>query len=137
MFDFSIDMQHENRVVKITLMGDVEKISLLNVINKQRSLVQAKTYSRLYDFQNCTFSISDTDLYYLPRFDDKAESKLDKAVKIALLIDPQSDNDDVAFFETTALNVGRNVKVFSAETEAYKWLDDQKNTIIDTVTLRG
>ena len=81
-------------------------------------------YGLLYDVTNTSLGVGYGDAYFFPR--DKAlyADPKHRWAKAAVLY--KADKEFWEFFETSARNVGVNVKLFRKREEAIEWLSDGK-----------
>ena len=110
------------QLVRVNVRGDLNYKDLTEIVEAERSLTKAKSYTRLYDFRSCDLFVSIHDLYAFPRTDPSMQSTRSKMVRVALLVPEDKDLERYSFSETTVQNVGLNIRVFTCEEFALGWV---------------
>ena len=108
-------------IVRININGVMDIDVLNQIVDKSSKLPKVAGYSRVYDFRNCVVAMNVLELYQFPRMSKHMQSIRSKVMKVALLA-RNGNEDKIKFYETTAVNVGFNIKVFSDDNEAIKWI---------------
>ena len=109
-------------LVRINVRGKLDYEVLSKTEASAQSLKDARAYNRLYDFRNCNLSMSMHDIYVFTRTDTSMQSVRSKVVKVAMLIAENNDFMSFKFCETTAHNLGFNIRVFTSEESALGWV---------------
>ena len=119
---YKIDLNSEKGFIDIVYKGTVTTIDVKEVESKVIELVNKdKPTMFLTDLLNTETKFSITDLYGKPR--DWDAKGFNRANKLAVVAQCGGKFwDDLLFFETTCLNQGRQVKLFSSRKDAIEWL---------------
>ncbi len=110
------------QLVRINIGGELVAADLEGGVCDARSILDARSYNRLYDFRNCLLHTSIFDLYNLPRTSPQMQASACKPVRVALLANQDENYEKMKFYEMTSINAGFTSKVFSSEQEAIAWL---------------
>jgi len=110
------------QLVRVNVRGDLNYKDLAEIVETERSLTEAKSYTRLYDFRSCDFFVSIQDLYAFPRPELSMQSTRREMVRVALLVPEHKDLEHYSFSETAVQNGGLNIRVFTCEEFALGWV---------------
>lgn len=122
MSSFNILLDHENRLVKVNVFGELYLKLGEEIITKARTTAAEHCYNVLYDLRQSQTIVSYADLYNLPRRLDVYANPKTRRVKSAIILSPQDKAvEDYKFFEIVTDNVGLQLRIFFDEDEAGKW----------------
>ena len=119
---YKIHIHTEREFIEVVYSGPVTPDEVLEVDSKTIKL-ERKNVPNLYlsDFLNANLTFSILDLYNKPStWTKRGFNPLNKLAIISTNFGKQWE--DLKFFETTSLNQGLNVKIFSNREDALDWL---------------
>ena len=121
--DYKLSIDNINKVVIATCEGQINIVSVRPMIRELRQKAYELNYGVMYDVSSATLKAKLFDAYQLPReSEDLYESPAHRRGKVAIVY--KAEKDFWEFLETTALNSGLLVKVFSERGEAFEWLQN-------------
>ena len=123
MSSFEVILDHENRLVRITVYGELYLKLGEEIITTARTTAAEHHYNAIYDLRKTQTIVSYADLYNLARRLDVYANPETRRVKSALILSPQDKAiEDYKFYEIVTDNVGLQLRIFFDETEAGNWL---------------
>ena len=112
---------HAKDFVKMTPDGEFDFDSTKEWLIKALSIeTDPSELEILFDFRQAHADLTTTDIWYLAAEMDKHRTLFKE--KIAILIGPEGNFDNVKFFELCATNRGLDVSAFISYEEAINWL---------------
>jgi hypothetical protein len=123
MHTFEVFVEHELKLVKIVVQGEMFLEDGEKIITVARTTAAEHGYDVLYDLREATTTVPFASWFHLPRNLPVFQNPRTRRVKAAVLASPKDKAvDDYKFFELVSDNVGLKLRIFFNEEKALKWL---------------
>lgn len=121
---FDVHIDQENHLVKITASGELALKDGEKIITTARTTAAEHRFNLLYDIRQATTNVSYADWYNLARQLDVYNRPETRRIKAAVLISQDDKSlDSYKFYEIVTENVGLQLRFFTNEEEACKWVN--------------
>ena len=119
---YEIQPDAARRLVDVTVVGTYDAKSVVEMVATARELAEARGWHILYDMRSARpGDMSSADLYWMPRRLPALGSDAAARIRVAV-VHPAEHAALAAYWETTFLNSGLQVKAFAEEPVALEWL---------------
>jgi hypothetical protein len=123
MKSFNLNIDDENHLVKIFVVGQMSQKDGEEVISAARQNAMKFGYNILYDIRQATTKVEFSEWFILPRKLEVFKAPRARTVKAAVLVSQKDPAlDDYNFYEDVTSNLGFQLKIFFDEAEALAWL---------------
>jgi hypothetical protein len=122
MGQHSIEVEHAERLVRVTYGGDLDLRTIMGVVTEARRTAYGLGFVLLYDFTECTVGVSLSGGNAFPQNLAILQEPAMRKMRVALVVPPERDRAFWDFYETSAVNAGLTLRVFGAEGDALRWL---------------
>jgi len=113
-----MSFQADKGIVHISICGPIDNSSAHSIRSEAVNLaVQNSCKHFLYDLREARLGMTTIELYLLPRAFEEARGH-----KVAVLIRQDDEAEGWRFLETVERNLGIDMRIFIAESEAMDWL---------------
>ncbi len=119
---YTITLDEANQIVFVVVSGDIDKKLGEEIITSARIKATEHSCHILYNVTQANVKVSLTDWFFLPRTLPVLQNQKNRTIKAAVIILPGDQEVAYNFYETVTHNVGINLRVFTNEQEAIKWL---------------
>jgi hypothetical protein len=127
MNNIEISIDGDLHIIRVTCHGKLDWSCGPDISGKPRELAVENGYGILYDLRDASPDAKTMDFYRYAREIQATRFENLKYIRSALLISSGPRKADWSFYETTAKNVGINVRLFiDKEEEALKWAASSK-----------
>ena len=120
---FEVFVDHQLKLVKITVTGEMFEADGKEIITVARTTAAEHGYNALYDISKATTTVPFASWFQLPRNLPVFQNLETRHIRAAVVASPHDKAvEDYKFFETVTHNMGIQLRVFFDEDEAIKWL---------------
>ena len=117
------EIRHHNKIIVVRLSGKLYSQEFSKIDSENREKAIELGYKLIYDFSRTINHISIVEAYHW-YFDFHSHKCIDSHLIPVVFLSNQNDVTFFKFFETTSLNKGFNIKMFTDEDAAIKWLEE-------------
>jgi len=121
MDQYNIEYDEGLCLVKVVAHGDLPRPLGEEIITRARTLAAENECDVLCDVREASADVSLADWFFMPRELGVLQDARMRRIRSAVVIS-SSDEEHYTFYETVAVNLGLNVKIFYSEAEALNWL---------------
>lgn len=123
MSNFEVSVDHELKLVKIIVTGEIFQEDGEKIITVARQTAAEHSYSLFYDIRQATTTVPFAQWFNLPRNLPVFQNPQIRKLAAAILVSPNDKAvEDYKFYEVVTNNLGIKLKIFFDENEAFEWL---------------
>lgn len=125
MNSFDIILDHEMKLVKVTIAGELFQSDGEKVITAARETAAKYKYHILYDMRQATTTVQFASWYKLPRELEVFKIPEARQTKAAVVVSKTDKAlNEYRFYETVTDNLGFKLRIFFEEEDAIRWLKE-------------
>ena len=126
MIDYDIQISEEQKIIIVTVTGDIDATSYKNISNEVAKIYNENCYNVLYNLFNTNLNLSFEEVTKVPREIEQKRTTNAHCVCIAGFVN-ERDYSEWKFIEILNFGMGYKTKVFLDKQEALNWLTSCSN----------
>lgn len=123
MNSFEIQIDDENQLVKIIVVGQILQKDGERIVSQARQNAMQFGYNILYNITQATTKVEFAEWFHLPRNLEVFKAPTARSVKAAIVVSERDPAlNGYKFYEDVTRNLGFQLKIFYDEADALAWL---------------